>query len=59
MSEALEFGKIQPQKAIHQELALNKKQPRDRVISAKISNKHEKLPPPPFGKTMGHGLLDK
>lgn len=36
----------------------NKKNPRERVISAKISNRHDKLPPPPFGKTMGHGLLE-
>jgi len=35
---------------------LNKKQPRERVISAKLPKDKDKLPPPPFGKTMGHGL---
>jgi hypothetical protein len=30
-----------------------RKGPKDRLLSAK----HEKLPPPPVGKTMGHGLI--
>ena len=34
-----------------------KKLPRERIISAKlIGRETDKLPPPPFGKTMGHGL---
>ena len=33
------------------------KGPRERVISAKLPGKKEKLPPPPFGKTMGHGII--
>jgi hypothetical protein len=40
-------------------LLLNKKQPRERIISAKLPKEHDKLPPPPLGKTMGHGLLNK
>jgi hypothetical protein len=35
---------------------LNKKGARERIISAKLP-RDDKLPPPPFGKTMGHGLL--
>lgn len=31
--------------------------PRERIISAKIPKDHDVLPPPPFGKTMGHGLI--
>ncbi|CDW71484.1 UNKNOWN [Stylonychia lemnae] len=36
-----------------------KKAPRERIISAKLPRDKEKLPPPPVGKTMGHGLLLK
>ena len=36
---------------------IQKKAPRERLISAKLTKDKEKLPPPPFGKTMGHGLM--
>lgn len=38
---------------------MQKKAPRERIISAKLPRDKEKLPPPPVGKTMGHGLLQK
>lgn len=38
---------------------LNKKGPRERIISAKLPRENEKLPPPPFGRTMGHGFMAK
>jgi len=34
-----------------------RKMPRERIISAKLPKEHEKLPPPPYGRTMGHGFL--
>eukprot|EP00347_Sterkiella_histriomuscorum_P018925 403343640 len=36
-----------------------KKGTRERIISAKLPKDHDKLPPPPFGKTMGHGIMQK
>ena len=33
--------------------------PRERIISAKLPRDHDKLPPPPFGQTMGHGIMKK
>ena len=36
------------------------KTPRDRVmLTARASREMEKLPPPPVGHTMGHGLYSK
>lgn len=36
---------------------LGVKTPRDRIFTARSLAVTEKLPPPPLGKTMGHGLL--